>query len=77
MTGPARGATKIVYRTPYYGSVHFLLTDVTGAIIKSGMIKSEAGKHHLNISAGKLQPGIYYYTLTFEGYRITRKMIVL
>ncbi|RUA24630.1 MAG: peptidase S8, partial [Bacteroidetes bacterium] len=32
--------------------------------------------HKVEINASDLQAGVYYYTLTADGYTVTKKMIV-
>ena len=73
---PANGVTRIEYEIPSAGQIRFELVDVIGQTIMLIEEKASAGRHQVNVDADKLAAGIYYYTVEFDGYRLTKKMIV-
>jgi hypothetical protein len=73
---PAHGKTLVDYEIPSSGQIRFELVDVLGQSIMLVEEKQTAGRHQVNIDASKLASGVYYYTLEFDGYRLTKKMIV-
>ena len=53
------------------------ITDVLGKEVAVPVsARMQSGTHNVEFDAGQLAPGIYYYTLDFEGERVTRKMMV-
>jgi len=59
------------------GNVTFTVTDVTGKIIESrNMGVLGAGDQNIEFDGSNLAGGIYYYTLTTNGKRSTKKFAV-
>ncbi|RLD67686.1 MAG: hypothetical protein DRI84_01780, partial [Bacteroidetes bacterium] len=73
---PANGQTIVEYEIPSSGKIRFEMVDVIGQSIMLVEEDATAGRHKISINADKLAAGIYYYTLEFDGYRLTKKMIV-
>ncbi len=73
---PANGNTVINYEIPSDGQVRFELVDVLGQSVMIVEEKQSAGKHQISVDANNLATGIYYYTVEFNGYRLTKKMMV-
>jgi hypothetical protein len=73
---PANGITLIDYEIPTAGKIRFEIVDVLGQSVMLIEEKAIAGRHKISLDANKLAAGIYYYTLEFDGYRLTKKMIV-
>jgi hypothetical protein len=73
---PAHGITMVDYEIPSSGAIRFELVDVLGQSVMLIEKDQTAGRHQVSIDASKLSSGIYYYTLEFDGYRLTKKMIV-
>ena len=73
---PANGITLIDYEIPTAGKIRFEVVDVLGQSVMLIEEKAIAGRHKISLDANKLAAGIYYYTLEFDGYRLTKKMIV-
>jgi hypothetical protein len=74
---PALSQTDIPYFLPTDGKVKLELTDVVGksVLVLTDESKS-SGLHTFSFNTGQLNAGLYFYTLTFNGERITRRMII-
>jgi hypothetical protein len=73
---PAHGVTLINYEIPNAGQIRFELVDVLGQSVMLVEEKQQGGRHQISVDATKLSTGIYYYTIEFNGYRLTKKMMV-
>ncbi len=74
---PANGRnTLIKYEIPTNGMVHFELVNATGKIISSLDKNSYVGLNTLVINTSQLSNGIYFYSLNYKGYHLTKKMII-
>ena len=74
---PFNGTTIIPFTLVNAGNVTFTVTDVTGKIIESrnmGILGS--GDQNIEFNGSNLAGGIYYYTLTTNGKRSTKKFAV-
>ena len=53
------------------------VTTITGQVIFSNeQSKMLPGTHTLNINTSGYAPGVYLYTVTVDGQKVTKKMIV-
>jgi hypothetical protein len=74
---PAISLTDIPYFLPTDGIVSFEFTDVVGKIVMVLANESQsAGQHIFSLNTSQLNAGLYFYTLNFNGERITRRMII-
>ncbi len=73
---PAVGNVRINYIVPTNGDINFELRNTLGQVIYSTEQASFTGKNTIEVDADKLANGVYYYSVVFDGQRITRKMIV-
>ena len=73
---PASENTMVEYEIPTAGKIRFEIVDVLGQSVKVIEEKAVAGRHTIDFDANKLAAGIYYYSLEFDGYRLTKKMII-
>lgn len=74
---PFNDKTNIYFIMPETASVTLKLFDVLGRELKvlfNGI--AERGNHKIEFNASGLHAGIYYYTLTANGYSTARKMIL-
>ncbi|HEX5001005.1 MAG TPA: CARDB domain-containing protein [Bacteroidia bacterium] len=74
---PFNGVTTIGYSIPASGHVKINITNLLGqeiAVPVNSFIS--AGNHTFDVSSKSMGAGIYYYTLEFEGQKITRKMVI-
>ncbi len=73
---PANGNVRINYVVPNNADITFELRNTLGQIVYSVEQASFTGSNTIELDANKLANGVYYYSVTFDGKRITRKMIV-
>jgi hypothetical protein len=73
---PATGATSIMYQVPGDGKVLFELHNMFGQVIMTEAIDVTAGQHTFEVDVDPLSVGMYYYSVTFDGKRLTKKMLV-
>lgn len=72
---PFNETSRVEYQLVKSASeVSFKVSDVMGREISNEKVASEIGKHSIELK--NYSSGIYYYTLTVDGYSTTRKMIV-
>jgi hypothetical protein len=75
---PFNPSTTIEYSIPKGSSVSIRVFDILGKQV--GLVADEykpAGSYSVSYDAGKLASGIYYYSLVTDGFKETRKMILL
>lgn len=74
---PTNATSEIRYQLADAGEVSLNIVDVTGKEVYSQyMGQQSAGSYNVVIDAATFEAGIYYYTLTVEDKRITKKMMV-
>jgi choice-of-anchor B domain-containing protein len=75
---PFNPSTTIEYTLPSNGHVTLRVFDALGQQV--GLLADEyknAGSYKVNYDAGRLSSGVYYYQLIAEGYRETKRMILV
>ena len=73
---PANGMTKVNYVVPQDGKVMFNIMSVTGQILYTEEFESVAGENSIEFNTESLSSGIYFYSMTFNGQRIVKKMTI-
>ena len=71
---PANNNTIIKYSVPQDGEVNFKIYSVSGQILYNNVENVQSGDHQIEINTTGFAAGIYFYTMEFEGQRITRRM---
>ena len=71
---PANNSTIIKYRVPNNGEVNFKIYSVSGQILYNNVENVQSGEHQIEINTSTFAAGIYFYTMEFEGQRITKRM---
>jgi hypothetical protein len=74
---PAGQSTTFEYMIPTQGQVRIVMSDMIGQIVS--VIADEnvaAGKHTVVMNTASLAPGLYTYTLVYDGQQITKRMII-
>jgi hypothetical protein len=74
---PMQEMTTIIYTIPQRTKVNLALYDMQGRLMRvlaTGV--KDRGRHAVNLQAGSLAKGIYYYRMTSEHYSETRKLII-
>lgn len=73
---PAGDVTVIPFSLPSYGQYQFTIVNYLGQPVFSVSDEAGAGLHQIEVDASRFTPGVYFYYMEFEGYRLLRKMIV-
>ncbi|MFW6227252.1 MAG: T9SS type A sorting domain-containing protein, partial [Bacteroidota bacterium] len=73
---PAMELTEIDFEVPYGGIASFMVVDLFGRELESRELIVTAGYHSLSLDVSHWSPGVYYYSITFDGYRLVRKMVI-
>ncbi len=73
---PVINSTTITYEIPTAGRIRFELTDITGRIIENIEEYKMAGTHQIEVDSKGLMGGVYFYTVDFEGQRLTKQLII-
>ncbi|MBQ4479004.1 MAG: T9SS type A sorting domain-containing protein, partial [Bacteroidales bacterium] len=73
---PANAQTVVNYQVHTEGTVVFTLTTVTGQVIYTTAQEVEAGRNSVEFNTENLAAGIYFYTMDFNGQRLTKKMTI-
>lgn len=75
---PTNGVSTVEFTSPYNSKVNVLVYDVTGRMVESTELNTNAGvtnKHSVNAS-GKLTAGIYFISLTIDNNKVVKKLII-
>jgi hypothetical protein len=73
---PANGTTRIEYYVPYSDNAVFELRDVLGRLMKTIELNPVVGLNYLELDVKSIPTGVYYYTLSFDGQQLSKKMVV-
>lgn len=74
---PFTGKTTIEYTIPEMGDVQFIVSDALGRVISVTENKNmQPGDYQVEMNDNQLRPGIYFYSLIFNGEKITKRMTV-
>lgn len=75
---PTNASSTIEFTSPVDSRVSILVNDVTGRLVEQNEFNAAGG--HLTTYAvnqsGKLQSGVYFVTLSLDGQKVTKKLIV-
>ena len=73
---PANNRTKIGYSIPTSGEVIFNVQSVTGQILYTKVLQSEAGKHVIDLNTSDFAAGVYFYSIEYQGQKLLKRMSV-
>lgn len=74
---PANGSTLIKYDIQKTSDINLSIYDVTGRkIFEKSQNDVIAGSHKMNIDVSNFSKGAYFYTLTANGNKVTKRMII-
>ncbi len=73
---PANNYTSITYSIPSDGEVIFTVFSINGQVLYNKSVKSEFGIQTIDINTSHLAAGIYFYSMEFNGQRITKRMSI-
>lgn len=74
---PADDNTTFELSIPEAGQVRIVLSDILGQVIE--VIAEEnmaAGIHTIRLNTATIAPGLYTYTMTYQGEQITKRMMI-
>lgn len=74
---PFNGYTSVSYSLTKNATVSFDVVDITGKLVYSSSEgEKAAGVHKIQLNAEGFAAGVYYYTLTVNGQKMTKKMVI-
>lgn len=76
MPNPAADQLSIRYVLPLQGEVEFSVHNLIGKEVYRRTINGERGENTLGIDVRDFAPGVYMYTMHFNGSGLTRKMVI-
>ncbi len=71
---PAKNSTIISYSIPESGDVTFHIHNVNGQLLYNKVVQSDGGTNTIEINTSTLSAGIYFYSMEFNGQKITKQM---
>jgi len=71
---PANEITRIDYKIPTDGEVVFCVYNIAGQLLYTETVEAIAGKQSWELNTRTLANGIYYYSMTFNGEKLVKKM---
>lgn len=74
---PLKDQTRIGFTLPQAGQIQFYVSNTIGQVIYSTTASYSEGHHYINFDAEKLEEGVYYYTMIFNGEKQMKKMIII
>jgi hypothetical protein len=75
---PFNPSTRIHYSIPRVGFVRLIVFDILGKEITTLVNESQrAGVYETTFNASQYPSGVYFYRLTTDGFRDTKKMILI
>jgi hypothetical protein len=74
---PATGQTIIPFTVPRNGVVILSLTDPLGRLLSMEKIDAVEGENASVMDLSGLETGSYYYSIEFEGYKLSKRMVVV
>ena len=78
LPNPADGTTTIPYELKEASTLTFEVHDMSGKLVATQAVgKRPAGTHRLKFDASILNEGLYLYSLTTNGTRLTKRMTVI
>jgi hypothetical protein len=74
---PFNGTSTVNVTLPASSDLTFVVRNVMGQVVMSqSTVNAAAGAHKITIDSGKLTAGVYFYTVTAGGEKVTKKMII-
>ena len=73
---PTSLTTIIPYFVPKEGDILLNIISVNGQVLYTEKQHVNSGNHYIEFNTNVLSEGIYFYSMTFEGQRIVKKMTI-
>jgi hypothetical protein len=74
---PARDLTRISCDIPASGKILFSVTNLLGQEVHAETASRDAGHHVIDLDISGLPSGTYYYSVEYQGNRLSRKMVIV
>ena len=71
---PANNSTTIKYNIPKDGEVLFTVYSISGQVLYTTSEKVQSGDHQIEINTSAFAVGVYFYSMEFNGQRLTKRM---
>jgi hypothetical protein len=73
---PAKETTLIRFDLVKEGEIHLGVMNMMGQTVYSMTERKQIGEHQVELDVSQLASGMYQYFIEFNGYRVTRKMMI-
>ena len=73
---PAKTITSVPYSVPEPGKVTLEVTNSAGKVVYTTTQEADMGTNDIELNVNNLPSGIYYYTLYYKDFVLTKKMVV-
>jgi len=75
---PFNPKTSIMYSVEHVGKVELALYNVVGQKVQTLLNETkEPGEYTLELNAGDLASGVYFYKMSQKGQTLTRKLVLM
>ncbi|MBL7923701.1 MAG: T9SS type A sorting domain-containing protein [Bacteroidia bacterium] len=73
---PCNENTGIRYSLPSSGEVDFRIFNLIGKEVYRSLLNAEQGINELRLDSRDFAPGVYMYTMTFNGETLSKRMVI-
>lgn len=73
---PCTEVTGIRFTLPSAGEVDLRIFNLIGKEVYRSLINAEAGENDLKLDVREFSPGVYMYTMIYEGQSISKRMVI-
>lgn len=73
---PCNEVADIQFTVPQLGEVEFRVFNLIGKEVYRNLIQAETGQNNLKIDTRDFSPGVYMYTMTYNGETISKRMVI-
>lgn len=73
---PAGDITNIRFMVPLHGDVDFRIFNLIGKEVYKSIINAEQGENELHFDSRDFAPGVYMYSMTYNGESLTKRMVI-
>ncbi|MFN8152935.1 MAG: T9SS type A sorting domain-containing protein [Bacteroidia bacterium] len=73
---PCNEYADIHFTVPHMGEVEFRMFNLIGKEVYRSLINAEQGENNVKIDSRDFAPGVYMYTMTWNGESISKRMVI-
>lgn len=73
---PCNETADIRFTVPQMGEVEFRVFNLIGKEVYRNLLQGETGENNLKIDTRDFAPGVYMYTMTYNGETISKRMVI-